>query len=138
MLQLSNQAIHFSKKRSRILRIPFNFLESLEPCGPLPKDRKETKIIMLTFILVFILFVLCLAYLLTKKDPLLALPSPQGLPWVGNAFQVPSSAPHQKFFQWAEEFGAVFIFRAFGKSHLVVNSVEGLREVNLLFILLSI
>ena len=71
---------------------------------------------------------LCYYFLRRKRTSLDNFPSPPGYPFVGNAFQIDNDRPHHTMSRWARLYGPTYVFRAFGKPHLVINSPEALYE----------
>ena len=86
-------------------------------------------LLVLSTVLLAVFILKTLWSFINREEPLAVFPSPRGLPFIGNALQVDSSGPHHTMYKWAQELGPVFIFRAFGKPHMVVNNRAGLYEV---------
>ena len=83
---------------------------------------------ILILICIVLLLLTILYWIKTRPDALDKFPSPKGFPLVGNAFQTDNSRPHHTMETWAKALGTAFVFRAFGKRHLVINSAEALYE----------
>ena len=87
-------------------------------------------IVVLLLPILLALFVMKISWnYLRRENHFKMFPYPKGLPFIGNAFQLDSSAPHHTMYRWAQELGPVFIFQAFGKPHLVVSDRAGLYEI---------
>ena len=83
---------------------------------------------MISLILITLLCLLALLIFYRKKNQLDNFLTPPGYPFIGNAFQIDSARPHHSMTKWAKQYGAAYVFKAFGKSHLVLNSPEALYE----------
>ena len=73
-------------------------------------------------------FAIIFVYLKRKRNVLDHFPAPSGYPFIGNAFQIDNARPHHTMTAWAKQFGPTYVFKAFGKSHLVINSPKALYE----------
>ncbi|KAJ3553236.1 hypothetical protein NM688_g3719 [Phlebia brevispora] len=56
-------------------------------------------------------------------------PSPSGLPFLGNIFQIPFAEAWRTFAQWKEELGPVFSLNMAGKDFIVLNTLEAAMEL---------
>lgn len=67
---------------------------------------------------------------LTTKAPHPPLPpGPRGLPFVGNALQVPSIRVWEKFAEWGQEYGDIMSITVFGDRFVIINSAELVLEI---------
>ena len=57
------------------------------------------------------------------------LPSPPGLPFLGNLHQVDLKKLHQIIGQWCDELGSIYTFRLGGKKIVVVSDVESIQTI---------
>lgn len=67
-------------------------------------------------------------YLLHKRQ-LWTIPGPSGIPLLGNALQLDQTRPIAVLYDWAKQYGAIFKMNLLGENVVVVNSLEGLREM---------
>ncbi|KAH6905484.1 cytochrome P450 98A3 [Coprinopsis sp. MPI-PUGE-AT-0042] len=51
-------------------------------------------------------------------------PGPQGLPLVGNIFQIPSEKPWKVYKEWGKVYGDIIYLEALGQTLLVLNNLE--------------
>ncbi|KAJ7134309.1 cytochrome P450 [Mycena epipterygia] len=51
-------------------------------------------------------------------------PGPQGLPWIGNTFQMPRKKQWIQFNKWAIEYGEIYHLRVFSSHYIVLNSAR--------------
>ncbi|KAH9853167.1 cytochrome P450 [Lenzites betulinus] len=56
-------------------------------------------------------------------------PGPRGLPLLGNALQLPMSAPQKALFEWNRRYGDVVYFKLFRTPTIVLGSIEAAREL---------
>ncbi|KAK0200037.1 cytochrome P450 [Desarmillaria ectypa] len=56
-------------------------------------------------------------------------PGPFRWPIVGNAFQIPTETPWRQFAEWGKQYGDVVYLCAFGRSILVLNSLEAITDL---------
>ncbi|PBK71179.1 cytochrome P450 [Armillaria solidipes] len=56
-------------------------------------------------------------------------PGPFRWPIVGNAFQIPTETPWRQFAEWGKQYGDVVYLRVFGRSILVLNSLEAITDL---------
>ncbi len=57
-----------------------------------------------------------------RAHPLAYIPSPPGIPFFGNTFQISSTKPRLTFLQWARQYGGVYRISTIGASNLVILS----------------
>ncbi|KZT39793.1 cytochrome P450 [Sistotremastrum suecicum HHB10207 ss-3] len=68
-------------------------------------------------------------YGLRSRKRLSQLPGPKGLPFLGNALQIPLVRPWLKFMEWASTHGNVYSLTALGMKIVIVNSCEDALEL---------
>lgn len=59
-----------------------------------------------------------------RGSPVPLPPGPRGLPFIGNALDMPSSYPWETFSDWGKKWGAMTHITLFGQHYLVVNSLD--------------
>ncbi|KAI9447305.1 cytochrome P450 [Lactarius psammicola] len=59
-----------------------------------------------------------------RRSPAPLPPGPRGLPFIGNALDMPSSCPWETFGDWGKKWGAMTHITLFGQHYLVVNSLD--------------
>ncbi|KAI9448530.1 cytochrome P450 [Lactarius indigo] len=59
-----------------------------------------------------------------RKSPLPYPPGPRGLPFIGNALDIPPSHPWETFYNWGKKWGALTHLTLFGQHYLVINSFD--------------
>ncbi|KAI9449499.1 cytochrome P450 [Lactarius psammicola] len=59
-----------------------------------------------------------------RRPPVPLPPGPRGLPFIGNALNMPSSCPWETFSDWGKRWGAMTHITLFGQHYLVVNSLD--------------
>lgn len=84
---------------------------------------------MLLPIFIFIFLLIC--YLYTQEratDKARRVPSPPGLPLIGNTLQL-SSQPHRQFLKWAQQYGEIYRVRLGLMNWFMLNSPEAVKEI---------
>ena len=79
---------------------------------------------ILSIVLPF-LILLGLSYVSLRRRPpkgYRLVPSPKGLPLIGNTLDVPQSRPEKKFMEWAREFGELYRIQMGWNDWVFVNS----------------
>ncbi|KAJ6460007.1 cytochrome P450 [Mycena sanguinolenta] len=66
---------------------------------------------------------LCYYHARTTKTPHVP-PSPRGLPFVGNVFDIPTQDPHIKFAELGDIYGDIFSLSVLGKTLIVIHSAK--------------
>ena len=84
---------------------------------------------MLFSVIVVGVFTLLFCLMWMKKHKPLALPGPNGLPFVGNLLQLYSKSPHAHLTEWAKQYGGVYSINLMGDNWVVVSSYKALHEV---------
>ncbi|EPT00023.1 hypothetical protein FOMPIDRAFT_11040, partial [Fomitopsis schrenkii] len=56
-------------------------------------------------------------------------PGPKGLPFVGNALQIPSEHPQHVFHAWAKTYGDIVNTEAFGHRTIIVSSQKIAKDL---------
>ncbi|KAK0458177.1 cytochrome P450 [Desarmillaria tabescens] len=56
-------------------------------------------------------------------------PGPFRWPIVGNAFDIPTETPWRQFAEWGKQYGDIVYLRVFGRSILVLNSLEAITDL---------
>ena len=56
-------------------------------------------------------------------------PGPKPLPFIGNAFEMPTSYHWLGFTEWAKEYGDIVHVQAFGKHVVILNSIEAVEDL---------
>ncbi|KAF9526217.1 cytochrome P450 [Crepidotus variabilis] len=56
-------------------------------------------------------------------------PGPSGLPFVGNAFQMPSHNQEKVFASWAKQYGNIVYLQILGTDMVVLNSLDAARDL---------
>jgi hypothetical protein len=57
------------------------------------------------------------------------LPGPPGLPFIGNVLQLEPKECHRLWSQWAEQYGALFVFRVGATRILTVADAELIQQL---------
>lgn len=71
-----------------------------------------------------------MAAILSQLRPVAALPGPQGLPLVGNFFQVNFESFHKSLEGWAQEFGPLYKIRLGPRSIVVSSDAESIKRMH--------
>ncbi len=66
---------------------------------------------------------------LARRSALPLPPGPKGYPLIGNAFDIPHHYPWLTYAEWARNYGDVFSFSVFGKTTIVLSSLEAVTEL---------
>ena len=82
---------------------------------------------MVSVWILLVLAIISIYYLLRKRHKW--PPGPQGLPFVGNLFQLDPVQQHLTLQKWGKQYGDVFYIKLLGQNIVIVNSYEGAREV---------
>ena len=83
----------------------------------------------MAFLIFLVIFLLI--YLYTQKhstDKSHRVPSPPGLPLIGNTLQL-SSQPHLQFLKWARQYGEIYRVRLGLMDWYMLNSPEAVKEI---------
>ncbi|KAL9584899.1 MAG: hypothetical protein Q9212_001833 [Teloschistes hypoglaucus] len=56
-------------------------------------------------------------------------PGPKTTPVLGNVLDFPTSFPHIKFFEWAQQYGDVFSLKIFNRTVVVVSSATAVKHI---------
>ena len=59
----------------------------------------------------------------------LQLPYPEGVPFLGNVFQLQPHRSHLRLDEWAQELGSVYALRLFSQNAVVVSDYENLKDI---------
>ncbi|CAG7936747.1 unnamed protein product [Penicillium salamii] len=82
-------------------------------------------------LLIFMIIALIIYYLYTQTrhtDKVTGVPSPPGLPLIGNTLQL-SSQPHRQFLKWARQYGEIYRVRLGLMDWFMLNSPEAIKEI---------
>ncbi|KJA26070.1 hypothetical protein HYPSUDRAFT_36932 [Hypholoma sublateritium FD-334 SS-4] len=66
---------------------------------------------------------------LARRSTLSLPPGPKGYPFIGNVYDIPHHYPWLTYTEWARIYGDVFSFSVFGKTTVVLNSIEAVTEL---------
>lgn len=66
---------------------------------------------------------------LARRSALPLPPGPKGYPLIGNAYDIPHHYPWLTYAEWAHNYGDVFSFNVFGKTTIVLSSLEAVTEL---------
>lgn len=66
---------------------------------------------------------------LAQRSALPLPPGPKGYPLIGNVYDIPHHYPWLTYTEWAHKYGDVFSFNVFGKTTIILNSLEAVREL---------
>lgn len=58
-----------------------------------------------------------------------SLPSPKGLPLLGNLHQIDLKRLHQILGQWCDEFGSMYTFKLKGQKYVVISEAEAIQTI---------
>ncbi|KIJ29125.1 hypothetical protein M422DRAFT_95752, partial [Sphaerobolus stellatus SS14] len=56
-------------------------------------------------------------------------PGPPGLPFLGNALQMPKSHEWITYSKWAKQYGALISCVIFGQTVIIINSLQAANEM---------
>ncbi|GIK04338.1 hypothetical protein Aspvir_008418 [Aspergillus viridinutans] len=56
-------------------------------------------------------------------------PGPKTIPILGNALDFPTSFPHLKFLEWAQEFGDIFSLKILDRTIVVISSAAAVKHI---------
>ncbi|KAJ9379712.1 hypothetical protein DTO063F5_7083 [Paecilomyces variotii] len=56
-------------------------------------------------------------------------PGPKTTPVLGNALDFPTSFPHVKFLEWAQEYGDIFSLKIFDRTIIVISSAAAVKHI---------
>ncbi|KAK7018194.1 cytochrome P450, partial [Favolaschia claudopus] len=71
----------------------------------------------------------CCWILRARKSRTHLPPGPKGLPWIGNAFQMPTESPWLTYNAWAKAHGPIIQVSVFGQSIIILNSAQVVRDL---------
>ncbi|KAJ5103775.1 hypothetical protein N7532_004304, partial [Penicillium argentinense] len=89
---------------------------------------------IIAFLIILVISILSFPYsstIYTFKNVLnlkRTVPSPPGLPLIGNTFQL-SSQPHRQFLKWARQYGEIYRVRLGLMDWYMLNSPEAVKEI---------
>ncbi|KAK0458203.1 cytochrome P450 [Desarmillaria tabescens] len=78
-----------------------------------------------TYLAVFAMLYVLWCYTTAPRYP----PGPYRWPIIGNAFHIPTETPWRQFAEWGKQYGDVIYLRVFGRSILVLNSLEAITDL---------
>lgn len=83
-------------------------------------------------IVIMVLLVIVTPLFNRRRTPLLHLPlppGPSGLPFIGNVSSMPSTHAWITYAQWAKTYGDVLHVHVFGKSLIILNSLDAAQDI---------